>query len=206
MEEPIEVKMVKDKFREELFIRFYHEKEFDDNNVLSRERFDELFDSVFAKHKNGAIEQINKEVHDLNESDKMNMVNRILMVKQFYDFIMNDISKEIDDNPQDYILPDRVSDLSWDGEKSVYDPLNKINNLNGGKRSRKRKGKGITSKIRKRQSKAKCKRLTLKKYVTRPSPPYRAAMCVGQKKRGNDGFLYISKPGANFGPAKWIKV
>jgi hypothetical protein len=203
MEEPIEVKTVKNKFREDFFIKFYHEKEFDDNNVLSRERFDELFDSIFAKHKNGAMEQINKEDHHLKESDKIDMVNRILMVKQFYDFIMNDISKEIDDNPQDYILPDRVSDLSWDGEKSVYDPLNKINNLNGGKKSRKGKGKGIT---RKRQSKAKCKKMTLKKYVTRPSPPYRAAMCVGQKKRGNDGFLYISKPGASFGPAKWIKV
>jgi hypothetical protein len=59
---------------------------------------------------------------------------------------------------------------------------------------------------RKRISKAVCRKQTRKKYITRPSPPYRAAMCIGLKKPGNDGSMYISKPGPNYGPAKWIKV
>ena len=58
----------------------------------------------------------------------------------------------------------------------------------------------------KRISKAVCKKQTLKKYITRPSPPYRAPLCIGLKKKGNDGNMYISKLGINYGPAKWIKV
>ena len=49
-------------------------------------------------------------------------------------------------------------------------------------------------------------KLNDKKYKTRPSPPYRAALCVGKHKKGNDGNIYVSKPGINYGPAKWIKV
>jgi len=59
---------------------------------------------------------------------------------------------------------------------------------------------------KKRKSKAICKKQTLKKYLTRPSPPYRAALCIGQKKKGNDGNMYISKPSINYGPPKWVKV
>lgn len=59
---------------------------------------------------------------------------------------------------------------------------------------------------RKHVSKAICNKQTLKKYLTRPSPPYRAPLCIGQTKRGNDGNMYISKPGINYGPAKWIKI
>jgi hypothetical protein len=62
-----------------------------------------------------------------------------------------------------------------------------------------------TRSLRKRISKAICRKQTLKKYMTRPSPPYRAALCVGQKKKGNDGLTYISKPGVSYGPAKWVK-
>jgi hypothetical protein len=70
-------------------------------------------------------------------------------------------------------------------------------------RTIKKKYLGVT---RKRISKAVCEKQTLKKYVTRPSPPYRATLCIGQIKKGNDGNMYISKPGINYGPAKWIKV
>jgi hypothetical protein len=59
---------------------------------------------------------------------------------------------------------------------------------------------------RKRVSKAVCKKQTLKKYLTRPSPPYPAALCSGKKKKGNDGLMYISKPGINYGSPKWVKV
>jgi len=61
-------------------------------------------------------------------------------------------------------------------------------------------------KSKKRMSKAVCKKQTLKKYITRSSPPYRASVCVGQKKKGNDGNMYISKTGINYSPAKWIKI
>jgi len=64
--------------------------------------------------------------------------------------------------------------------------------------------KSRTSK-RKRTSKAVCKRQTLKKYITRPSPAYPAALCLGKKKIGNDGNMYISRIGPNYGAAKWIK-
>jgi hypothetical protein len=74
------------------------------------------------------------------------------------------------------------------------------------RRTTKKKNTSNITKTAKRQSKAVCKKQTLKKYLTRPSPPYRAALCVGQKKRGNDGLMYISRPDINYGPARWVKV
>jgi hypothetical protein len=59
---------------------------------------------------------------------------------------------------------------------------------------------------RKRTSKAVCRKETLKKYRTRPSPPYRAGFCVGQKKKGNDGHMYISRSDFTFAPAKWVRI
>jgi hypothetical protein len=59
---------------------------------------------------------------------------------------------------------------------------------------------------KKRTSKAVCKKQTLKKYLTRPSPPYPAALCVGKKKKGNDGLIYVSKIGINYGSPKWVKT
>jgi len=64
----------------------------------------------------------------------------------------------------------------------------------------------MTKTHRKRTSKASCVKQTLKKYTSRPSPPYPAAMCIGKEKRGNDGNTYISRVGPNYGPAKWVKV
>ena len=37
-----------------------------------------------------------------------------------------------------------------------------------------------------------CERVTLKRYRSRPSPPYHANDCQGQVKKGNDGKLYKS--------------
>ena len=54
-----------------------------------------------------------------------------------------------------------------------------------------------------RKSKMMCTRQTLKKYKTRPSPPYSAATCIGRTKKGNDGTRYMSKPGLY---AKWVKL
>ena len=39
-----------------------------------------------------------------------------------------------------------------------------------------------------------CVRLTIKKYTTRPSPPYHASDCKGETIRGNDNKLYKSVP------------
>jgi hypothetical protein len=48
-----------------------------------------------------------------------------------------------------------------------------------------------------------CKRSTLKKYTERGSPPYPANDCQGQKKRGNDGKQYISRPDSR-GVYRWV--
>jgi|688.fasta_scaffold436131_3 hypothetical protein len=59
---------------------------------------------------------------------------------------------------------------------------------------------------KKRISKSGCYKQKTKKYSNRPSPPYRANMCPGLKKKGNDGNMYISKSYNNFTPSKWVKL
>ena len=54
-----------------------------------------------------------------------------------------------------------------------------------------------------RKSKKGCKKIKTKKYLTRKSPPFHAADCMDQIKKGKDG-LYISKESSN-GVYKWIK-
>ena len=49
------------------------------------------------------------------------------------------------------------------------------------------------------------KKLTLKKYRNRKSPPYPANDYCNKKKKGNDGFMYISKPNKNK-VCSWKKV
>ena len=51
----------------------------------------------------------------------------------------------------------------------------------------------------------KCQKTSLKKYEKRPSPPYPANDCKNEKKKGNDGNLYQSKPDKN-NVYKWIIV
>ena len=43
----------------------------------------------------------------------------------------------------------------------------------------------------------KCEKSTLKKYDSRPSPPFPANDYCNQTKKGNDGNMYISKPNKN---------
>lgn len=50
----------------------------------------------------------------------------------------------------------------------------------------------------------KCKEVNTAKYQTRKSPPFHAAQCAGQTKKGKDG-TYVSKEGSN-GVYKWVKV
>ena len=58
--------------------------------------------------------------------------------------------------------------------------------------------------MRRRTSKMKCEEVKTAKYQTRKSPPFHAADCAGQTKKGKDG-TYISKEGSN-GGYKWVKV
>ena len=51
----------------------------------------------------------------------------------------------------------------------------------------------------------KTKTKTLKKYLTRDSPPYPANDYCGKKMKGNDGLMYVSSPDKN-GVCKWMKV
>ncbi len=48
-----------------------------------------------------------------------------------------------------------------------------------------------------------CRRSTLKKYQSRPSPPYPAQSCKGQTKKGNDGKKYVSAPSSK-GVYRWV--
>ena len=51
----------------------------------------------------------------------------------------------------------------------------------------------------------KCQKNTLKKYEKRPSPPFPANDCQGQKKKGNNGKMYESVSDKN-NVYKWIIV
>ena len=51
----------------------------------------------------------------------------------------------------------------------------------------------------------KCQKSTLKKYKKRPSPPFPANDCQGQKNKGNDGKIYESVPDKN-NVYKWVIV
>jgi len=59
---------------------------------------------------------------------------------------------------------------------------------------------------RKRKSRAICVKQNTKKYMSRPSPPYRAGPCLGQIKKGNDGNMYKSEITPNYSYIRWIKV
>ena len=49
------------------------------------------------------------------------------------------------------------------------------------------------------------KKLTLKKYRNRKSPPYPANDYCNKRKKGNDGLMYISKPNKNK-VCSWKKI
>jgi hypothetical protein len=51
-----------------------------------------------------------------------------------------------------------------------------------------------------------CVRQTLKKYTSRPSPPYPAQECPYKKKMGNDGRMYQSKPNDINGIFRWVPI
>jgi len=59
--------------------------------------------------------------------------------------------------------------------------------------------------VHKVSKEAGCVRVTLKKYASRPGPPYHAGDCMDMTKKGNDGADYVSKKGSN-GVYKWVKV
>ena len=51
-----------------------------------------------------------------------------------------------------------------------------------------------------------CVRQTLKKFTSRPSPPFRAQECPYKKKKGNDGHMYVSKPNDINGIFRWVRI
>jgi hypothetical protein len=61
-----------------------------------------------------------------------------------------------------------------------------------------------TSKTRKTPREKKCQKQTLKKYMTRKSPPYPANECKDDIKLGNDGLYYKSQSNKN-GIYRWVK-
>jgi hypothetical protein len=62
--------------------------------------------------------------------------------------------------------------------------------------------------MRRRTSKKvyRCVRQTLKKYTSRPSPPFPAQECPGKRKKGNDGRMYESRLIEMAGVYRWVRV
>jgi hypothetical protein len=52
-------------------------------------------------------------------------------------------------------------------------------------------------------TKMSCERQTTKKYTSRPGPPWPAAECIGQVKRGNDERMYIARSYPS-GAKRWV--
>jgi hypothetical protein len=50
-----------------------------------------------------------------------------------------------------------------------------------------------------------CKKSKLKKYTTRPGPPFPTQECKGQSKKGNNGKEYKSVANTR-GVYKWVNV
>jgi hypothetical protein len=81
------------------------------------------------------------------------------------------------------------------------------------RKSRKRKTKSKSkpksikrkSKSKSRKRKSKCKKSSIKKYRSRPGPPYPAQNCQYSIRAGNDGNIYRSIPNKN-GVFSWKKV
>jgi len=71
-------------------------------------------------------------------------------------------------------------------------------------KSIKRKSKS-KSKPKSIKRKSKCKKSYLKKYISRPGPPYPAQNCKYSIRSGNDGNIYRSIPNKN-GVFSWKKV
>jgi hypothetical protein len=75
------------------------------------------------------------------------------------------------------------------------------------KSARKSKRKSVRKSKRKSDSdySDKCKKSSLKKYITRPGPPYPAQKCEYRVLLGNDGNIYRSSPNKN-GIFSWKKI
>ena len=113
-----------------------------------------------------------------------------------------------------YIMLDKVAvekslfDMKQDIYKQYYEKYDKT--LKAIKLKTKKVQMGKTGKVQTKKTMKTMKTIktmkgTLKKYLTRDSPPYPANDYCGKKKPGNDGLMYISKPDKN-GICKWIKV
>jgi len=70
-----------------------------------------------------------------------------------------------------------------------------------GKKSKKKEKSEKKSKKKEKSG----KKLTLKKYRNRKSPPYPANDYCNKRKKGNDGLMYISKPNKN-NVCSWKKI
>jgi len=77
------------------------------------------------------------------------------------------------------------------------------------KRKSKSKRKSKRKSARKSKSSSKssrrCEKSYLKKYISRPGPPYPAQDCKNKTKSGNDGEVYRSSPNKN-GIFTWKKI
>jgi hypothetical protein len=105
-----------------------------------------------------------------------------------------------------YIMLDKVAieksffNMKEDIYKQYYENMKKLKKIK--LKTKEKKTKTKTEKKTKTKTKTK---KTLKKYLTRDSPPYPANDYCRKKMKGNDGLMYVSTPDKN-GVCKWIKV
>ena len=92
--------------------------------------------------------------------------------------------------------PKSCKSKKWKG-KGCYNPWAICTKTVGRKSKRKTKSKT--------KSLGKCEKSNLKKYRSRPGPPYPAQNCKNKSKKGNDGEVYRSSPNKN-GIFTWKKI
>ena len=106
--------------------------------------------------------------------------------------------------------PKSCKSKKWKG-KGCYNPWAICTKTVGRKSKRKTKRKTKYKRKTKRKTKSKtkslgkCEKSNLKKYRSRPGPPYPAQNCKNKSKKGNDGEVYRSSPNKN-GIFTWKKI
>ena len=135
--------------------------------------------------------------------------------RDIYEFSTNDVITKFysdlgnSDVPYPYAIGEKYVYIMLDKvaiEKTLFNMKEDIykqyyENMKVKKMKLKTKAVKTTAKTKAVNTKTK----TLKKYLTRDSPPYPANDYCHKKMKGNDGLMYVSSPDKN-GVCKWIKV
>ena len=137
--------------------------------------------------------------------------------KEIYEFSTNDVISKFysdlgnSDVPYPYAVGEKYVYIMLDKvaiEKTLFNMKEDIYKQyyeNMKVKKMKLKTKAVKTAKTAKTVKTKTKTKTLKKYLTRESPPYPANDYCGKKMKGNDELMYVSTSDKN-GVCKWIKV